>query len=60
MTPAEYLANLEKDRIGRTLSFDDMTAYPKIEGALARTRELMPQINESIAAHGGCPGAFQH
>jgi hypothetical protein len=47
-----------KDRIGRTLGYDDTTAYARIIHALGETRRLMAEIDVTIAAHGGWPGAF--
>ncbi len=47
-----------KDRIGRTLGYDDTTAYPRIVNALAETGRFMREIEASITAHGGWPGAF--
>ena len=49
-----------KDRIGRTLGYDDLTVYPRIIHALGETRRLMAAIDKSIAARGGWPAAFQH
>ena len=47
-----------KDRRGRTLGYDDLTAYPRIVHALGETRRLMAEIDTTITAHGGWPGAF--
>ena len=47
-----------KDRVGRTLGYDDLTTYPRIVNALAETRRLMGEIEASITRHGGWPGAF--
>jgi hypothetical protein len=47
-----------KDRIGRSLSFGDMTNYPRIIFALGETGRLMNEIDKSINAHGGWPKAF--
>jgi hypothetical protein len=47
-----------KDRVGRTLGYDDLSAYPRIVNALAETRRLMDEIEASITAHGGWPQAF--
>jgi len=44
-----------KDRIGRTLGYDDMSAYARIIHALGETRRLMGEIDAAIAAHGGWP-----
>jgi len=47
-----------KDRKGRRLSKDDIAHYQKIVVALAETIKIMAQIDETIEAHGGWPGAF--
>src|SRR5207302_10008675 len=47
-----------KDRIGRTLGYDDLSAYPRIVAALSETRRLMGEIDKAIEEHGGRPGAF--
>ncbi len=47
-----------KDRKGRTLSKDDITHYQKIVVALSETIRLMAEIDRTIEAHGGWPGAF--
>jgi hypothetical protein len=47
-----------KDRRGRTLGYDDLTAYARIIHALGETRRLMAEIDIVIAAHGGWPAAF--
>ncbi len=47
-----------KDRRGRTLSYDDKEAYPRLVTALGETRRLMGDIDACITAHGGWPGAF--
>jgi len=44
-----------KDRKGRTLSYEDKEAYPRIVAALAETGRLMREIDGSIAKHGGWP-----
>ena len=44
-----------KDRIGRTLGYDDQTAYARIVFALLETKRLMVEIDQSIATHGGWP-----
>lgn len=44
-----------KDRKGRTLSFDDLQHYQSIVAALARTIELMNEIDNAIESHGGFP-----
>jgi predicted helicase len=48
-----------KDRKGRKLSADDIAHYQKIVVALAETIKIMQQIDETIAAPGGWPGAFK-
>jgi hypothetical protein len=48
-----------KDRTGRTLGYDDLSTYARIIHALGETRRLMAEIDKTIAAHGGWPGAFQ-
>ena len=47
-----------KDRIGRTLGYDDISTYARIIHALGETRRLMAEIDSTIAAHGGWPRAF--
>jgi hypothetical protein len=47
-----------KDRKGRTLTKDDITHYHKIVVALSETIRLMAEIDRTIDAHGGWPGAF--
>ena len=47
-----------KDRKGRQLSADDIAHYQKIVVALAETIRLMAEIDKTIDAHGGWPGAF--
>ncbi|MGO9199748.1 MAG: type ISP restriction/modification enzyme [Limisphaerales bacterium] len=44
-----------KDRIGRTLGFDDQVEYQRIVGALIQTRHLMGEIDACIEQHGGWP-----
>ncbi|HEY7415389.1 MAG TPA: type ISP restriction/modification enzyme, partial [Ktedonobacteraceae bacterium] len=44
-----------KDRKGHTLSYDDLTHYQQIIAALARTIDLMEQIDATIEEHGGWP-----
>jgi predicted helicase len=46
-----------KDRKGRLLTYDDLTHYQRVVAALARTMELMAEIDETINAHGGWPMA---
>jgi hypothetical protein len=48
-----------KDRKGRTLTDDDLAHYHKIVIALTETIRLMSEIDTTINAHGGWPGAFQ-
>lgn len=47
-----------KDRKGRTLNEEDLIHYHKIVVALSETIRLMAEIDETIEAHGGWPGAF--
>jgi uncharacterized protein len=47
-----------KDRKGRTLSKADIAYYHKIVVALDETIRLMAEIDQTIEAHGGWPGAF--
>jgi hypothetical protein len=44
-----------KDRIGRTLGFDEKAEYQRIIWALLETRRLMAEIDASIKKHGGWP-----
>ena len=44
-----------KDRKGRQLTYDDLTHYQHVVSALGRTIELMGEIDEMLAAHGGWP-----
>ncbi|MGH9943668.1 MAG: type ISP restriction/modification enzyme, partial [Pyrinomonadaceae bacterium] len=44
-----------KDRKGRQLTYDDLTHYQHVVSALGRTIELMGEIDEVLAAHGGWP-----
>jgi len=44
-----------KDRRNRVLSFDDVTHYRRVCGALAETPRLMARVDEAIAARGGWP-----
>ena len=48
-----------KDRKGRVLSADDITHYHRIVVALHETIRLMAEIDKTIDAHGGWPGALQ-
>jgi hypothetical protein len=47
-----------KDRKGRKLTIDDIAHYQKIVVALKETICLMTEIDETIEAYGGWPGAF--
>ncbi len=47
-----------KDRTGRTLSYEEKEAYPRIVVALSETGRLMREIDAAIANHGGWPKAF--
>lgn len=47
-----------KDRKGRTLSYEEKDAYPRIVAALSETGRLMREIDAAIAKHGGWPRAF--
>ncbi len=47
-----------KDRKGRTLSYEEKEAYPRIVVALSETGRLMREIDAAIANHGGWPKAF--
>lgn len=44
-----------KDRKERQLTYDDLTHYQCVVAALARTIELMSEIDEAINEHGGWP-----
>jgi hypothetical protein len=44
-----------KDRLGRTLGYDDQTTYARIIHALLETARLMREIDQAIASHGGWP-----
>ena len=44
-----------KDRIGRTLGYDEQLEYQRILWALMETRRLMGEIDASIKHHGGWP-----
>jgi len=47
-----------KDRKGRTLDYVDIQHYQKIIVALHETIRLMVAMDQTIASHGGWPGAF--
>jgi predicted helicase len=44
-----------KDRLGRTLGYDDREEYQRIIWALMETKRLMSEIDASIKQHGGWP-----
>jgi hypothetical protein len=44
-----------KDRIGRTLGYDEREEYQRIIWALIETKRLMGEIDASIKEHGGWP-----
>ena len=44
-----------KDRLGRTLSFEEQVEYQRIIWALLETGRLMTEIDAAIQAHGGWP-----
>ena len=44
-----------KDRVGRQLSYDDLTHYQRVVVALKETIRLMAEIDAAIEAHGGWP-----
>jgi len=44
-----------KDRIGRTLGYEEQSEYQRILWALMETRRLMGEIDASIKQHGGWP-----
>jgi predicted helicase len=46
------------DRKGRTLSAEDIEHYQKVVVALNETIKIMVEIDKTIDAHGGWPGAF--
>jgi hypothetical protein len=49
-----------KDRKGRILSAEDIEHYQKIVVALSETIKIMAEIDKTIDAHGGWPGAFMN
>lgn len=44
-----------KDRIGQSLSHEELAAYQRLVAALAETQQLMGEIDACIAQHGGWP-----
>jgi predicted helicase len=44
-----------KDRVSRTLGFEEQTEYQRIVWALIQTKRLMGEIDATIAAHSGWP-----
>ena len=44
-----------KDRLGRTLGYEEQAEYQRIIWALLETRRLMGEIDASIKQHGGWP-----
>jgi predicted helicase len=44
-----------KDRVGRTLGYEEQVEYQRIIWALLETRRLMTEIDASIKQHGGWP-----
>jgi hypothetical protein len=44
-----------KDRIGRTLGYEEQAEYQRIIWALLETRRLMTEIDARIKQHGGWP-----
>jgi predicted helicase len=44
-----------KDRIGRTLGYDEREEYQRIIWALIQTKRLMDEIDATIEQHGGWP-----
>ena len=44
-----------KDRVGRQLSYDDLTHYQRVVAALSETIRLMAEIDSAIESHGGWP-----
>jgi predicted helicase len=47
-----------KDRVGRTLSFDDLAGYSRLVAVLSETQLLMLEIDAVIEKYGGWPKAF--
>ena len=48
----------DRKKAGRKLSQEDIVHYHKIVVAINETIKIMKQIDETIDAHGGWPGAF--
>ena len=46
-------------KTGRVLTPDDQLHYRRMIVALARTAELMVEIDQVVAKHGGWPDAFR-
>lgn len=44
-----------KDRVGRKLTYDELTTYQRIVVALRETLRVMGEIDAAIAEHGGWP-----
>jgi hypothetical protein len=44
-----------KGRVGRQLSYEDLTHYQRVVVALKETIRLMAEIDSAIDAHGGWP-----
>ena len=44
-----------KDRLGRTLGYEEQREYPRIIWALMETKRLMGEIDATITQHGGWP-----
>jgi hypothetical protein len=44
-----------KDRVGRTLGYEEQVEYQGIIWAVLETRRLMTEIDASIKQHGGWP-----
>ena len=44
-----------KDRMGRTLGFEEQAEYQRIIWALMQTKHLMGEIDAAITTHGGWP-----
>ena len=52
---SHYLNQVQKDRKGRLLSYDDLTHYQHMVSALGGTIRLMAEIDKTIDKHGGWP-----